>query len=154
MYGLGNLEVVDLAQLNIETNKCDDHASAQELKWGSMNAIDFYETANLIIGSDLTYNSGSWKLLAETVAVILKPGGLFLYLTLGHSGFSVAGEIEGFLAVAAGEGLKLVQQGSGDWPFNKFSSFTSLLESQLNQNEKEIIKSTGGVRVVLLKNSF
>ena len=71
------------------------------LQWGFLDAMGYAEYADIVIGSDLTYNRnpGSWRVLAETLYRILKPGGNVLYLTTGHAGFNVDGELNGFLSV-------------------------------------------------------
>jgi hypothetical protein len=53
------------------------------LRWGSAAAAaaaDYGSFANVVIGSNLTCNGGSWAVLAETVLAILKPGGIVIYL--------------------------------------------------------------------------
>lgn len=109
----GNAEVVELARSNLERNGVADvvlsddddgqgggggggEGRAAELHWGLLDASDYYDAADVILGSDLTYNSGSWRVLSETLAAALKPDGYVLYLALGHSGFGVAGELGGF----------------------------------------------------------
>ena len=153
VYGTdGNIEVVELANANIETNQCSDRVSAHELKWGLINAADFYDVADIVIGSDLTYNSGSWKILAETISAVLKPGGFFLYLSLGHSGFNVKGEMAGFVSVAESEGLRVLNPSNGQrWPFKSSIEFTDFIEKRLTESEREILKSTGGVSIVLME---
>ena len=153
VYGTdGNIEVVELATANVKKNNCSDRVSAHEMKWGLIDAADFYDVADLVIGSDLTYNSGSWKLLAETVSVILKPGGLFLYLSLGHSGFNVSGEMAGFVSVAESEGLRLLNQSDTQkWPIKNAKKLGELVDKQLTNTEKDILKLTGGVSIVLME---
>jgi len=78
----GNGEVVELARTNLERNGVSSSSPsegrgggrAEELKWGMINAADYYDTADVVLGSDLTYNSGSWRVLAETMSAVLKPG--------------------------------------------------------------------------------
>ena len=156
----GNEEVVSLARTNLEQNSITNKASelntgsgqAAYLKWGTLNAVDFYDTADLIIGSDLTYNSGSWGLLAETLESVLKPNGIIIYLTLGHSGFNMAGELGGFLTLVESRGaLELVKEGSPAWPFPSVPSLDQLLYSSLSSKEKEVVVGTGGFKVVILK---
>jgi hypothetical protein len=53
------------------------------LRWGSAAVAavaDYGSFANVVIGSDLTCNGGSWAALAETVSAILEPGGIVIYL--------------------------------------------------------------------------
>ena len=174
----GNEEVVDLARRNIAQNMNIDDGrannsnsciTAKQLKWGVLDAMDYANTADFIIGSDLTYNSGTWKILAETVATILKQpqpraihknndnsdgSGTFLYLTLGHSGFSAVGEVAGFVSVAEGEGLYVVKEGSSEWPF---AGTTATLKELLLEKcirgpeEREVLSGTGGVQVLVMK---
>lgn len=133
----GNPTVVELARDNAERNKARVVETAN-LPWGLLDAMEFSDAADVVMGSDLTYNSGTWRVLAETINTVLKPGGCFLYLTLGHSGFNVKGELDGFLQVIAAEGLvveptKLEQQLS------------------LSSQEQSVLDGTGGVRVLLLR---
>ena len=96
-------------------------------------------------------------MLVESVGCILKPGGYFLYLTLGHSGFDVSAELNGFLTVVESDGaLEIVSDLGGasppsTWPFQKVRSLNLLLQGLLEEGEKEIIASAGGVRVLLLR---
>jgi hypothetical protein len=57
------------------------------LRWGSAAAAaaeDYGSFANIVIGSNLTCNGGSWAALAKTVSAILKPGGIVIYLVRLH----------------------------------------------------------------------
>ena len=75
-----NPEVLNLAKRNIERNDLSGVVTTAMLQWGSMAAVDYENFADVIIGSDLTYNSGSWVALAETMSIILKPEGVVIYL--------------------------------------------------------------------------
>jgi predicted nicotinamide N-methyase len=75
-----NPEVLNLAKRNIERNDLSGVVTTAMLQWGSMAAVDYENSADVVIGSDLTYNSGSWVALAETMSIILKPGGIVIYL--------------------------------------------------------------------------
>ena len=117
----GNLEVVELAQANLKKNGVGvskeegngEGGEADVLRWGILDAVEYYDTADIVMGSDLTYNSGTWGLLAETMDAVLKPNGIAIYLSLGHSGFSVAGELGGFQTVIESQGhLDVVSEGS------------------------------------------
>lgn len=50
------------------------------LQWGLLDATEYDTSADVIIGSDLTYNSGSWVALAETMSTLLKDEGIVIYL--------------------------------------------------------------------------
>lgn len=142
----GNANVVELANKNIIQNQVEDRAEAVTLQWGFLNAMDFVDTADVVIGSDLTYNSGSWRVLAETITTILKPGGIMVYLTLGHAGFNVDGELNGFLSVVQSEGLQVVKD-----PPAPFKNLSQTLLRCISPQEKTVLDTTGGVRVLLLQ---
>ena len=118
----GNPSVVQLAAANVQANQEKMLRSAvvetAVLPWGMLNAMDYCEEANLVIGSDLTYNPAGWPVLAESMATLLRPaGGLVLYVSLGHAGFNVQGEMDGFLSVAQSRGLVPVPFSDPDYPF-------------------------------------
>ena len=146
----GNAEVVQLARFNVEKNGVESVVEPAELKWGLLSAADFDE-ADIIFGSDLTYNSGSWKVLAETMGAVLKPKGFVVYLSLGHSGFNVSGELAGFLSVLENEGLEVIDEKSPRWPLKGVvSSMSQLLASCVNPSEKAVLDANGGAKVVVL----
>ena len=140
-----NLEVLGLAKQNFELNDVSTVAETAELRWGLLDASEFEDIADIIVGSDLTYNSGGWMNLSETMETVLKPDGVVIYLTLGHSGFNVQAELGGFLQVAENAGLQILDEekivGQG---------FNNLLERITNTDEKQVISANGGARVVLL----
>lgn len=87
-----NAEVLELARRNVERNidrggggggdvgSGEPAVTTASLQWGIMDAAEYEGVAEVVIGSDLTYNSGSWLALSETMATILKPGGIVIYL--------------------------------------------------------------------------
>lgn len=147
----GNSRVVQLAKTNFDVNYQilgTNKVTAAVLPWGFLSALDYAEEADLVIGSDLTYFSGNWPALAETMATVVKrKNGIVLYLTLGHSGFSVAAETHGFLSVAAGYGLvPLVTPESMTGAY-----LTNLLWTKcMSPVEREMVSIAGGVRVLAL----
>ena len=151
-----NSEVLALAQRNIERNNLKSSSSVSiktaTLQWGIMDATEYDSSADIIIGSDLTYNSGSWVTLAETMTTILKPTGIVIYLTLGHSGFNVGGELSGFLSVAENTGLRVLTNDTDEWKnnFGNIQSVNELLASVVTPEEKAVIDTNGGARVVIL----
>lgn len=145
----GNADVVALAKDNILRNQVDNVAEATMLQWGFFDALDYADSADVVIGSDLTYNSGSWRVLTETLSTILKPGGMVLYLTLGHAGFNVDGELNGFLSVVQSEGLVLVGETSN--PPAPFQNLSQTLFQCISPQERAVIDATGGARLVLLQ---
>ena len=157
----GNMEALTLAKANLKRNGVnpkgiDDSfkqfGEACSLQWGLLDAIDYDDVADVIIGSDLTYNSGSWRMLVDTIGTILKPNGYMLYLTLGHSGFNLAGEINGFLTVVQSAGtLEIVEEGCPSWPFPGIGSLETLLMSTVSEDERAIVKGTGGFKILVLQ---
>lgn len=144
----GNPSILELTRQNIIRNQVQDIVEAVSLQWGFLDAADYAEVADVVIGSDLTYNSGTWRVLAETFSTILKPGGMVLYLTLGHAGFNVEGELNGFLAVVQSEGLEMVNESAAPAPFQKL---TKSIDQFITIQEQSVLDATGGVRVVLLR---
>lgn len=142
-----NQEVLNLAQRNIERNNVSKAKTAL-LQWGLFDAFDFESCADVIIGSDLTYNPNTWRALAESMVTVLKTGGIVIYLTLGHSGFNVGGELNGFAAVAENVGLEGVKKRSKIHVGG--NSIESLLPQVLSEDEKNVIDANGGVRVLVL----
>jgi SAM-dependent methyltransferase len=144
----GNPDVVRLANTNLKANKLVGETKAaidaQVLQWGLLNAMDFSETADLVLGADLTYNSGTWRVLAESMEAVLKPNGTVLYLSLGHEGFNVNAEVDGFLSVAKEIGLVPVSEVGG-------VNVSNLVSSILSPNEKNQLQQSGGARVVALQ---
>ena len=120
------------------------------LPWGYLNAMEYSDCADLVVGSDLTYNSASWRVLGETIGTICKPnGGRFLYLTCGHSGFGVKGELDGFVQVVASS------QGSSCISLVVDAAMGTKLERELlttlSDRETSIVDSTCGFRVLVLQ---
>ena len=148
----GNEEVVRLAKSNIDRNNLSSIVQSTKLQWGLLDASEYTDTADIVIGSDLTYNSGSWRLLAETISTILKTEGIFLYLSLGHPGFNVSGELDGFIAVAQNMGLVPLKEGSNKWPFQKNAgSLRNMIQNRLTDEEQVIVEGTGGFRILLFQ---
>ena len=138
-----NEEVLRLAQQNFELNNVASVAKTAELRWGMLDASEFDSVADIVVGSDLTYNSGSWLSLAETMTTVLKPDGVVLYLTLGHSGFNAQAELGGFLQVAENAGLQIIQEELGQ-------NLNDLLARITTSDEKQVINANGGAKAILL----
>jgi hypothetical protein len=176
----GNPNVVELAQQNLKanrdtvlqqqattnsTNQADALIGASDttgslqarvLPWGLLEVDeDLYGSAQVILGSDLTYNVGSWPLLAETMEACLAPNGWVIYLSCGHAGFNVQAELDGFLQVAQGKGLQPVPPP----PLFRDENHRSLVEDPVqwlketckSAEERSILESGGGARVVFLQ---
>lgn len=145
----GNPQVVKLAQDNIQRNQCQETCKTSVLSWGQVVMEDDNEEEeefDVVVGSDLTYNAGAWRDLAETMAGMLRSGGNVLYLTLGHDGFNAQAELNGFLQVAQSQGLGVVP------------NLTHRLQQTMQRlvvqpNEINTLETTGGVRVVVLEKT-
>jgi SAM-dependent methyltransferase len=153
----GNPNVVQLANRNIQRNNLQNVVQAVSYQWGYDTDPILEESADWVIGSDLTYNPGSWPLLADAMASLVKPDtGIILYLSLGHPGFNVQGEINGFLSVAQSRSLRPLQLSDPEWPFRKSDGTPLAPEAYLhascrNSYERSILESGGGARVLFLQ---
>lgn len=147
----GNPAVVALAEQNIRDNGLSDRVQAQLLPWSFMDAVDYADEMDLVMGADLTYQSQNWPALSETMATVVKPRtGLVLYLTLGHAGFAVEAELQGFLSVAQRYGLvSVAEAASMGLPTTDLTRF--VYEKCIRPEELPIVQSTGGVRVLALQ---
>ena len=87
--------------------------------------------------------------------VILKENGIVLYLSLGHAGFNVNSELNGFLTVieSGSSGLEVITENGEGWPFQgKIDGCIELLLYQsLSKREIETIRSSGGCRILILQ---
>ena len=163
----GNPAAVALAQQNFRRNYIEFTTTVTEnsdnsnsnvvtvLPWGELQVpMEWMGQADIVLGSDLTYNSGSWRVLAETMEGLLSnKDGIVIYLTLGHSGFNARGEMDGFINVAKQLGLKTVTS-SYELPFalpRGINSLDGLLQSLIQPSEQSILAATGGAEVVVLK---
>ena len=140
----GNPEVCLLTKANMQKNS--PGVAVQELLWGSVEVPpDLYSSMDTIYGSDLTYNTGSWRVLGETMNSILKNDGKVVYLATGHQGLAVDGELDGFVTVVSSMGLKVNSKLTGEANFE--------LDKLLSAQEKEILAANGGrARIVVLDN--
>jgi hypothetical protein len=140
-------DVIQLAESNIQLNSVN--VTSQVLRWGLLDAIDYIGEADLVVGSDLTYNSGTWRVLAETMSTIVSDNGHVLYLSLGHDGFNVNAEMDGFLSVAKEQGLMVATDNSiGGVAIQK------LLDRIVSMDERKLVLQTGVRVVVLCKKKF
>jgi hypothetical protein len=85
--------------------------------------------------------------------VVSPNNGVILYLSLGHAGFAVNAEVDGFLAVAKESGLVSVAPTDAEWPFARFHKHLDdvILQSILDPSERAVIDGTGGLRVLVLR---
>jgi SAM-dependent methyltransferase len=141
-----NEEVLKLAQQNFQLNNVTNVAKTVALRWGMLDASEYDSVADIVVGSDLTYNSGSWLSLAETMATVLKADGIVLYLTLGHSGFNAQAELQGFLQVAENAGLQVIQE---EQIFGQ--NLSDILGRITSSDEKQLINANGGAKAIVLQ---
>ena len=162
----GNPAAVALSEVNFEpnnvaytksissatTDSSNDANVVTGLQWGELQVpLEWMGKADIIVGSDLTYNSGSWRVLAETMESLLSKNGIVLYLSLGHAGFNVRGEMDGFLNVAKQVGLSV--KSTAALPFSLppgISSLDALLQGAVLPSEQAILSATGGAQVLAL----
>ena len=151
----GNPLVVELAKRNVNANGLTDKVLTQQLPWGMMDAMDLVGEADIVLGADLTYNAGSWRQLAESMETVLSDHGVIIYLSLGHSGFNVNAEVDGFLSVTQQLGLESLEPSSPNWPFSRINkSLSSILLETMSPNDRQVIQGTGGLRVVVLRKTL
>jgi len=147
----GNPDVVGLAEKNILQNEVEKIVRPSLLSWGFLDAMDLSETADVVFGSDLTYNSGTWRVLSETMSTVLKDGGYVIYVSLGHPGFNANAELDGFLSVARSQNLIALseQSDSNYWPLP--FALSNLSGNIFSSQERTILDSNGGYRVLVLQ---
>lgn len=136
----GNLEMVQRTASSAKLNRLDKKVATANLQWGILEATDY--ATDWVVGSDLTYNPGSWPVLAETMATIAQHR--VLYLTLAHAGF--ADELSGFLNVAKAKGLLTV-----DEEYTRHVRSILMKECVYNADEAKLIQEGRGVSVVVLR---
>jgi len=165
----GNPAAVSLTQSNFDLNEIpytttidplDDNVGSNSgcnnivsvMQWGELQVpLEWMGQVDVIFGSDLTYNSGSWRVLAETMESLLSKTGIVIYLSLGHSGFNVRGEMDGFVNVAKQVGLieLSIRDNFPSLPTG-ISSLDALLQSVVLPSERPILAATGGAQVIVL----
>jgi len=158
----GNPAAVALSESNFRRNNISYTATVSErnidenvvstLQWGELQVpLEWMGKVDVILGSDLTYNSGSWRVLAETMDTLLSQNGFVLYLSLGHSGFNVRGEVDGFVNVAKQSGLSV--KALMDLPFTLprgVSTLDAFLQDFILPSEQSILSFTGGAQLLVI----
>ena len=66
--------LIALATENVKLNQVEEKVSVESLKWGE----NFGEIFDIVIGSEITYDSATWRLLIETILTSTKPGSFLL----------------------------------------------------------------------------
>ena len=77
------------------------------------------------------------------MTTVLKDTGVVIYLSLGHEGFNVQAEVDGFLSVAKEQGLVEVETLQG-------VSLAKLLNERVLTNAEKTQVIPNGARVVVL----
>jgi SAM-dependent methyltransferase len=123
-----------------------------DLPWGELQVpLEWMGAVDVVVGSDLTYNSGAWRVLAETMQSLISPNGIVIYLSLGHSGFNLRGEMDGFVDVAKQVGLSVLPATRLPFALPKgVASLDALLQTVILPGEQSILAATGGAQVVVL----
>jgi SAM-dependent methyltransferase len=123
-----------------------------DLPWAELQVpLEWMGAVDVVVGSDLTYNSGAWRVLAETMQSLISPNGIVIYLSLGHSGFNVRGEMDGFVDVAKQVGLSVLPATRLPFALPKgVASLDALLQTVILPGEQSILAATGGAQVVVL----
>jgi len=113
--------------------------------------MDLSDIADIVFGSDLTYNSGTWRVLSETMSTVVKEGGYIIYVSLGHPGFNANAELDGFVSVARSQNLVPLNEkiDLGQWPLP--FTVSTFLEDKLSEEERVILENNGGYRILILQ---
>ena len=138
----GNMAVLERAAQSAQLNQL--LLETATLSWGLLEAADYFDAADWVIGSDLTYSPGNWPALADTMAAIAKYR--VLYLTLAHAGFS--NEMDGFLTVASSRSGLVVDQ-------EYTRNVRSILMDRclFSAEERKLVQEGRGVSVVVLRRA-
>ena len=138
----GNAEVLSLCSRNIKQR---DNIKTLQLQWGTVDAADL--NVDTAFGSDLTYNSNGWPALCSTLSQAVKPGGHFLYVLVGHSGYPADAEFISFLTFVEGMrdfklDVEMTRRGNEE------------LKKVIRDGEEKVLRETGGgPRVMILKKT-
>ena len=104
----GNSELLGRVQRNVEGNLAPSMARNVEvraLKWGDLIDDRLLSSFDVVLGSDVLYNSAGWRAFAASAKELLRPGGTILLAESGHETTRVESTLGGFRVVAEGCGL-------------------------------------------------
>ena len=103
----GTPEVIARAELNAAANLkgMPVAVSSQQLLWGEVTGKDLAGKFDVLIASDVLYQSSGWRPLAQTVGELLAPNGVLLVAEAGHQTSPADATLGGFRVVAEGCGL-------------------------------------------------
>lgn len=104
----GNPDLLERASGNAAVNlpSAGSRVRVRPLKWGEQIESDMRGTVDVILASDVLYQSSAWRPLASCVAELLRPKiGRLLLAEAGHENTPAQSSLAGFRAVAEGCGL-------------------------------------------------
>ena len=79
--------------------------AAQQLNFGEVTPEDLAGKFDVLIASDVLYQSSGWRPLAQTAGELLAPNGVLLVAEAGHETSPADATLGGFRVVAEGSGL-------------------------------------------------
>ena len=101
----GTAEVLARAKQNAASNLKDVPWAAQQLNFGEVTPEDLAGKFDVLIASDVLYQSSGWRPLAQTAGELLAPNGVLLVAEAGHETSPADATLGGFRVVAEGSGL-------------------------------------------------
>ena len=107
----GNENLLDRAASNVAGNlPSDAPVNVRSLRWGEVVDEDLRGSVDVVLASDVLYQSAAWRPLAACVQDLLRPKvGRLLLAEAGHETTPAQASIAGFRAVAEGCGLSLAE---------------------------------------------
>jgi predicted nicotinamide N-methyase len=102
--------LLELMELNAETNNLDKAVTVRELEWGNKDHIEDLIAHNnggfdMIFGADLLYHEATLPALVETIVALRKPGGDTMVVL--SQAFEARRSVASFHAVVADHGFNL-----------------------------------------------
>ena len=101
----GTVEVLARAKSNAAANLRDVPWAAQQLLFGEVTPEELAGKFDVLIASDVLYQSSGWRPLAQTAGELLAPNGVLLVAEAGHETSPADATLGGFRVVAEGSGL-------------------------------------------------
>ena len=101
----GTAEVLARAKQNAAANLRDVPWAAQQLLFGEVTPEELAGKFDVLIASDVLYQSSGWRPLAQTAGELLAPNGVLLVAEAGHETSPADATLGGFRVVAEGSGL-------------------------------------------------
>lgn len=118
----GNSDLLERVESNIAANLPNVPSSVdvrvRQLPWGEFVDSDLRGAYDVVLASDVLYQSSAWRPLAACIKELLRPKqGILLLTEAGHENTPAQASVLGFRAVAEGTGLsfgELVELSYGD----------------------------------------